>query len=70
MTTRAHLADGTTFDIDEETEAKFTHMNEQPVLRWEYTGPTPPRLVAVPADQREARRAALQAELNALGDDA
>ena len=71
MTTRAHLANGDTFDIDEETQAKFTHMNDQPVLRWEYLGPTPPPEDARPAGQTAAqRRAELQAELDALGDDA
>ena len=42
MTTRAHLADGTTFDYDEEREAHMTHVNDQPVVRRQYLGPTPP----------------------------
>lgn len=41
MTTRAHLADGSTFDIDEETEGKFTHLNGVAVDHWSYVGPTP-----------------------------
>ena len=41
MTTRAHLADGSTFLINEETEARFTHLNGSPVVSWEYVGPTP-----------------------------
>ena len=69
MTTRAHLADGTTFDIDEETEGRFTHMNDQPVLRWEYIGPTPPGSKKPPGVSAAQRRAELQAELDALGDD-
>jgi hypothetical protein len=68
MTTRAYLADGSTFDIDEETEAKFTHMNDQPVVRWEYTGPTPPKAKPVKAEDVAARKAQLQAELDALGE--
>ena len=74
MTTRAHLADGTTFDIDEETQARFTHMNDSPVLRWEYVGPTPPpedkAAGGAAAETSAERRARLQAELDALGDDA
>ena len=42
MTTRAHLADGTTFDYDEEREAHPTHVNDQPVVGRQYVGPTPP----------------------------
>ena len=42
MTTRAYLADDTTFDYDEETEAHPTHVNDQPVVRRQFTGPTPP----------------------------
>ena len=32
MATRATLADGTTFDYDEETQAHPTHVNDQPVV--------------------------------------
>lgn len=42
MTTRAHLADGTTFDYDEETQAHPTHVNDQPVVRRQLLGPAPP----------------------------
>ena len=70
MTTRAHLADGSTFDIDEETEGRFTHMNTTPVVRWEYIGPTPPRTTPLPGVSAAQRRAELQAELDALGDEA
>ena len=70
MTERAYLADGTTFDIDEETEGRFTHMNDQPVVRWEYVGPTPPGTKRAPGITAAQRRAELQAELDALGDDA
>jgi hypothetical protein len=66
MTTRAYLDDGTTFDIDEETEAKFTHLDGKTVVRWEYLGPTPPKPPAN-AEEAAARRAQLQAELDALG---
>jgi hypothetical protein len=67
MTTRAFLSNGDTFDIDEETEARFTHLDGSTVLRWEYVGPTPPRPVK-PQDVA-ARRAELLAELDALGVD-
>ena len=71
MTTRAHLADSTTFDIDEETEGRFTHMNDTPVVRWEYVGPTPPEAQRpAPTVSAAERRAQLRAELDALGDDA
>lgn len=42
MTTRAHLADGTTFDYDEETQAHPTHVNDQPVVRRQLLGPDQP----------------------------
>ena len=42
MTFRATLADGTTFDYDEATEAHPTHVNDQPVVRRQFLGPTPP----------------------------
>ena len=69
MTTRAHLASGDTFDIDEETEGYFTHMNDDPVVRWEYTGPTPPGTKRPPGVSAAERRAQLQAELDALRDE-
>jgi hypothetical protein len=68
MTTRAHLANGDTFDIDEETEAKFTHMNDQPVVRWEYTGPTPPRPARSAGETLDQQKDRLRAELKALED--
>ena len=40
MTTRAHLADGTTFDYDEEVSAHPTHVNDQPVVRRQFLGLT------------------------------
>ena len=46
MATRAYLADGTTFDYDEETQAHPTHVNDQPVVR---RGPVPPE-AALPAE--------------------
>lgn len=65
MTTRLYAADGTHLDIDEETECvATTHINESPVLRTEYLGPTPPKPVKV-ADPA-VRRAELLAELDAL----
>jgi hypothetical protein len=67
MTTRAHLADGTTFDYDEEAEAHPTHVNDQAVVRRQYTGKTPPR--AQPGESREQQRDRLRAELKALEDD-
>lgn len=74
MTTRATLENGETFDYDEETCAHPTHVNDQPVVSRAYVGPTPPP--AVPAersgDENETtaqRRARLQAQLDALGDD-
>jgi hypothetical protein len=66
MTTRAHLASGATFDIDEETEAKFTHLDGDPVVRWEYTGPTPPRPARQAGESREQQKDRLRAELAAL----
>jgi hypothetical protein len=68
MTTRAHLNDGTTFDIDEETEARFTHMNDQAVLRWEYIGPTPPRPARSAGETLAEQKDRLRAELKALED--
>jgi hypothetical protein len=69
MTTRAHLADGTSFDYDEETEAHPTHVNDQAVVRRQYVGPTPPRPKGVPGETREQQRDRLRAELRALEDD-
>jgi hypothetical protein len=69
MTTRAHLADGTTFDYDEETEAHPTHVDDQPVIRRQWTGKTPPRPKGVPGETREQQRDRLRAELKALEDD-
>jgi hypothetical protein len=69
MTTRAHLSDGTTFDYDEEREAHPTHVNDQAVIRREFTGPTPPKTAAEDAETPAQRRDRLRAELAALGDD-
>jgi hypothetical protein len=69
MTTRAHLADGTTFDYDEETEAHPTHVDAQAVVRRQFVGPTPPRPKGVPGETREQLRDRLRAELKALEDD-
>jgi hypothetical protein len=68
MTTRAHLADGTTFDYDEETEAHPTHVDGQAVLRREYTGPTPPKPAKQAGETREQAKDRLRAELRALED--
>ena len=70
MTTRATLASGDTFDYDEETEAHPTHVNDQAVVRRDFTGPTPPGVKKPPGVTAAQRRAELQAELDALGDDA
>jgi hypothetical protein len=65
MTTRPTMADGTTFDVDEETEATgITHFNGSAVVNREYTGPTPEKK-AKPEDPA-ARKAELLAELDAL----
>lgn len=74
MTTRAHLADDTTFDYDEEREAHPTHVNDQPVVRRQFIGPTPPKGAVPPADAETAetaaqKRARLRAELAGLGDE-
>jgi hypothetical protein len=70
MTTRAILADDTTFDYDEETQAHPTHVNDQPVVRRVFTGPTPPPSAGAPAGETAAqKRDRLRAELAALDDD-
>jgi hypothetical protein len=66
MTTRAHLADGGTFEYDEETQAHPTHVDGQPVVRREYTGPTPPKGTA-PEETAAQRRDRLRAEPAAAG---
>lgn len=72
MTTRAHLADGTTFDYDEETQAHPTHVNDQPVVsRVKVTDPAPAEGAAPAADAEAGettaeRRDRLRAELAAL----
>ena len=68
MTTRATLADGTTFDYDEATQAHPTHVNDQPVVsRVKVTGPVPAE-AEVPGETVEQQRDRLRAELAALGD--
>jgi hypothetical protein len=68
MTTRAHLANGGTFEYDEETEAHPTHVEDQPVVRREWVGPTPEKGTP-PAETAAQRRDRLRAELAALEDD-
>lgn len=68
MTTRAHLADGGTFEYDEETQAHPTHVDGQAVVRRVFTGPTPER-GAAPEETAAQRRDRLRAELAALEDD-
>ena len=70
MTTRATLANGDTFDYDEETEAHPTHVNDQPVMSRVFVGPTPPGAKKPPGVSVAQQRAELQAQLDALGDDA
>jgi hypothetical protein len=66
MTTRAYLANGGTFDYDEETEAHPTHVDGQAVLRREYSGPTPPKPAKQAGETREQAKDRLRAELKAL----
>jgi hypothetical protein len=68
MTTRAVLADDTTFDYDEETQAHPTHVNDQAVVRRVFTGPTPEK-GAVPEETDAQKRDRLRAELAALDDE-
>ena len=69
MTTRVTLADGTTFEYDEETQAHPTHVDDQAVVGRVFTGPTPPRAAGQPGETREQQRDRLRAELAALEDD-
>jgi len=68
MTTRAHLASGATFDYDEETCAHFTALDGDPVVRREFTGPTPARALRQAGETKAEQRARLAAELAALDD--
>jgi hypothetical protein len=69
MTTRATLADGTTFDYDEETQAHPTGVNDQTVVSRVFTGPTPPKAAGVAGETRAQQRDRLRAELKALQDE-
>jgi hypothetical protein len=69
MTTRAHLADDTTFDYDEETQAHPTHVNDQAVIRRVFTGPTPAKAAGPAGETAAQKRDRLRAELAALDDD-
>jgi len=74
MTTRLHMEDGTTFDVDEETEAVgVTHFNGSAVVRREFVEPTEDtkaRAAEAPAEAGAdgetpaEKRARLQAELD------
>jgi hypothetical protein len=71
MTYRATLANGDTFDYDEETCHHPTHVNDQAVTSRIFTGPTPPRPARNAGESKEQQRDRLRAELKALerGDD-
>lgn len=62
MTTRAHLADGTMFDYDEERSAHPTHVNDQPVVSRQFLGPSR----TADGETREQVRDRLRAELAGL----